>query len=327
MIYNCAALGAAVLLYLTIATLNTQKTKYSKLVEVFPLPYNVKLLKYPDGWQVRTYSEVVGVSTSLPVDNELDLDIHSLDGTVLMRVTLGSETGRTDGSQLVYNPFTDAVERMVEFVERTDADRARSARVSMSRTINRVYSLARANTWDWFFTLTFDPEKVDSFNYDECVKKLGKWLNNLRRDCPDLRYIVVPEKHKSGRFHFHGLFAECDALDFAESGHYTKDGQPIYNIGKYRLGWSTATRVLDNGRVTKYISKYITKELCAVAFNKKRYWASRNLSEVETEEFLVDGAELSAYIEGLKARCRWFKQLESGDIVTTYFEIDKMEGL
>ena len=50
---------------------------------------------------------------------------------------------------------------------------------------------------------------------------------------------------------------------------------PCDNVGSYRLGWSTATRITDQAKVTKYIAKYISKDLCQVASGRKRYWCSR----------------------------------------------------
>lgn len=281
--------------------------------------YNLKIFKYPNGWQVRAYSKPVGMNNYVPIDNELDMEYLNINGD-LVHVTLGSESHRTDGSFLAINPFTGDMERMHEEYERSESEKDRSIKVSMNRTINKVYSYARSNVWDWFVTLTFNPEKVDSFSYEECVKRLQNWLIVQRRLCPDMKYIIVPEQHKSGRFHFHGLFADCDGLEFADSGLTDKKGNPIYNIGRYRLGFSTATKVVDNERVTKYISKYITKELCSVSFGKKRYWCSRNLNECEAEEFLLEANEMAEYMEYFKSLCKWSKEITSADIATTYLE-------
>lgn len=166
----------------------------------------------------------------------------------------------------------------------------RSFKVSKTRSKNKIYDYSRSNDWEWFVTITFDPKKVDSFNYDDCTKKLSKWLNNIRsRYCSNMKYFFVPEIHKSGRYHFHGLLSDCDGLEFNDSGHVTKaterspGGEPIYNIGRYRYGFTTATKVKDSYRVSKYIAKYVTKELSALTKGKKRYWASRNCNVPEIE--------------------------------------------
>lgn len=217
------------------------------------------------------------------------------------------------------NPFTGVYEHIPKEIR--EPDQERSLQVSMNRTIKKVYHLARSNLWEWFFTLTFDPQKIDSYDYAACTKALSDWLHNLRRIAPDLAYIVVPEHHKSGRFHFHGLFAHCGNISFVESGHFTKSGDMIYNVGSYRLGFSTATRIKSNEKVTKYISKYITKDLCCLSRGKKRYWASRNLIECEEEHLLYDSDQLHSLLAMLNETCTYKKMLQSGDLTTTYFEM------
>ena len=200
--------------------------------------------------------------------------------------------------------------------------KARSEYVSRARSLNRVYHLARSNVWDWFFTLTFNPEKVDSFDYDSAKKALSVWLKHRREECPDMVYLLVPELHKSGRIHFHGLFSNCDNLEFVDSGHRTKKGQVIYNVGSYKLGWSTATRVDDNARVTKYLSKYITKDLCSSTFGKKRYWASRNIQDVEPFEQILSFDSLQEFEKSISEHCSFKKILESGDLKISYIEME-----
>lgn len=119
------------------------------------------------------------------------------------------------------------------------------------------------------FTLTFNPDKVDSFDYSETTKKLSKWLNNMRRTCPSMKYVVVPELHKSGRWHFHGLFSNVENMVFVDSEKRDKKGRVIYNVGKYRLGFSTATKIDDVAKSITYVTKYVTKELCEVTYGKK----------------------------------------------------------
>lgn len=199
--------------------------------------------------------------------------------------------------------------------------RKRSIQSSMGRTVNAIYHIARSNTWDWFITLTFNPEIVDSFDYQACVKKLSVWLNNSRKLCPGIGYIIVPELHKSGRFHFHGLFRDCNALGFVPAGKRTHKGDPIYNVGKYKFGWTTATAIADQQRVTKYIAKYINKDLCQVAFGKKRYWASRNLQSAETVEVILDPDKLKRLKSQLINKSTFVKQVDCAEVRTMYFEL------
>lgn len=275
--------------------------------------YNVKLFKYPTGWQVKVYSVPVGFcQAGDPRDVPDAWDVFA-----------DEDTG--ESVTLRYNPLTQCREpfggTLATLVPDSPVrDPERSARSSMCRTKNRVYYLARSNVWDWFVTLTFDPDKVDSLDYDSCVKKLSVWLTVCRRKCPGIRYLMVPELHKSGRYHFHGLFADCGALGFTDSGK--RDGSHvIYNIGSYKLGFSTATEVTDPRRVTQYIGKYITKDLCAVSSGRKRYWASRSLCQAETEEYFLEGSERAPYVCGLESMADYVKTFGDDNLTVQCFEL------
>lgn len=174
--------------------------------------------------------------------------------------------------------------------ERTTEEENHCTKVSLSATKNRIYNIARSNTWDWFITLTFDREKTDSSDYDEIVRRLQIFLNHLQqRQCPNLKYLIVPEFHADNKhYHFHGLLSDCDGLRFKYSGHDTKNEEPIYNILNWSWGFTTATRVTDTRRVSSYITKYITKESQIFLKEKNRYYCSRNINRTKADFHIVD---------------------------------------
>lgn len=153
----------------------------------------------------------------------------------------------------------------------------------------KIYDIAIMNDWKYFVTLTFDPEKVNSYDYEEVSRKLSKWLNNMKsRDNPKMRYIIVPELHASGRYHFHGLFSEIDDKQMIDSGKKDGKGRVIYNWGSYALGWSTATEIGNAEHSVKYMTKYVTKDLKASTKNKRMYWSSKGLEKPQVVEMQLD---------------------------------------
>lgn len=258
--------------------------------------YNVKVIKYPRGFQVRVYDKLY----KAPI-----LDDYN------------SNTSDAE-ENLEFNPFTGNYEKIP-----TELSLKRSHAVSVARTLNRIYHLVRSNPWDWFITLTFDPAKVDSLNYDICTKKLSCWLNNCRKKCPEMQYVIVPELHESGRYHFHGLIWQCDGLGFCDSGHCTEDGAVIYNIGAYKLGWTTATRICEEEGACKYMTKYITKDLCISTSNKRRYWASRGLQEAEVLELVIEGLDKDNFIKSFAEGVQWAKTTKTPFVVTDYYELSQ----
>lgn len=227
--------------------------------------YRIKEIKFLDSVQYQIYesNHLKKKKDSYILPEELEEDSSYIKGFLVKK---------KQGKVFMQNPFNnDQWEYLEEIKEFDEKKYSESVRSSMSRTIKKIYDIGRSNMWDWFFTLTFNPDKVNSYDYMDCTKKLSKWLNNLRRSCPHMKYLVVPEQHKSGRWHFHGLFSCVENLDFSFSGRLTSTGKHIFNVGQYSLGFSTAIKLDGDFAIVGYMTKYITKSLCEVTQGKKRY--------------------------------------------------------
>ena len=143
--------------------------------------------------------------------------------------------------------------------ERKSADpKGEDLERSMRRARAKLRRLALANEFRWFVTLTIDPEKCDSFDGAAVVKKLNAWCSNMVQR-KGLRYILVPERHKSGRIHFHGFFNDC--LEVVDSGHTDKQGHRIFNLPQWALGFTTAIELYDDYvKAVGYVCKYVGKQ-------------------------------------------------------------------
>ena len=200
-----------------------------------------------------------------------------------------------------------------EFTRKED-----TLRRSCSRTLKSVYDIARCDSWEWFVTFTFNGERVERYNYESCTKKLSYWLNNMRKKYPYMRYIVVPEQHEDGAFHFHGLFKNVDG--FVDSGHIDKKGRNVYNWISYKWGFTTATMIDDYRKASAYLCKYITKELCAVTEGKKRYWASRNVNRPVIKDILIDSEYLNLAMMECMGEDAHLKSCESDYVNVMYID-------
>lgn len=194
-----------------------------------------------------------------------------------------------------------------------------SLQASVSRTKQKIYDYAKANSDEfvYFVTLTFNPSKVDSYNYSLVTFKMTNWLRNIRKKIPSLKYIGVPERHKSGRYHFHFLMNDISAI-LMDSGHKTKDGMSIYNLEAYKLGFSTATLIQDRERVSNYLCKYITKDLALQTKGKKRYWHSRSLNLPKESLDLMPG--IDDIILSLENEASYHKKIVKGIQEVNIFE-------
>lgn len=286
--------------------------------------YNVRLIQYPTGYQIRVYTEgVVGRAVEDPYPGVDWIDY--INGDVKM---LGdTHTPINFWQEVPIDDLSDLDEIMEQEREQrllSDQERAsESLRVAATRAKQAVYYLARSNVWEWFVTLTVAPsDKIDRYNYDEVSKKVRKWLNHLReRKAPDMYYLIVPEQHKDGAWHMHGLLGGCDGLIFKDSGIKDDKGNIIYNFDNWKYGFSTATKVQDTRKVSSYISKYITKTLMAATKGKHRYWASKNCARAVVEDYLLDGVELHKYRQLLLEHMNYKTAVDTEYYRVEYFEL------
>lgn len=151
---------------------------------------------------------------------------------------------------------------------------------SMRRARAMLRRLALANEFQYFVTLTLDGSKIDRWDGAAIVKALNTWCDNMVRR-KGLRYILVPERHKDGAFHFHGFFGG-DGLEVVDSGTIdvpwsskprrprddaeraawlAQGGHIVYNLPQWSLGFTTALELYgDYSSAVGYVCKYIGKQ-------------------------------------------------------------------
>lgn len=292
--------------------------------------FNVRVKKYLNTEQIQVFSESLLSSGSEREDKRKVIretgEIVPTNRRILEDCfDMQKKATKIDGLEKYMQKKDTKIEQLVfEYPNQVigymlhDSNDEESKRRSYRRTKTKVLDMSKCNNWEWFFTLTFNPEKVDSFDYEQVTSKLSNWFIQMRRKCPDMKYLVVPEQHESGRWHFHGLFENVENMVFVDSGKRDKKGRVIYNVGNYRLGFSTATKIEDVNKASNYIAKYITKEMCDVTKGKKRYWNSRNVQLPEVIDYLIEGKQ--DMIDYLGENALYIKKVE-GFIDVTYMEM------
>jgi len=163
----------------------------------------------------------------------------------------------------------------------------------ISRARSMIYEYSACNEWDHFVTLTLDQKKYDRYDLQKYIKDLGQWIRDQRKKGMDLKYMLIPEPHKDGAWHMHGLVKGFRSEDLREFELHEKlpnrvrdlirSGHVIYDIPEYRnkFGYVTAEKVRDPDAVAKYVTKYIVKALeCARTREKEKklYYTSRGLN-------------------------------------------------
>jgi len=147
---------------------------------------------------------------------------------------------------------------------------------SIYRARNKIFRIVEANInpkiKPIFFTLTSEDQITDLKLSNQKIKAFIRRLKQHSGENP--KYIVVPERHKSGAVHYHGVLFNIKYVDV----RYFR-----FNIWKYGYVDLQIPRKIRS--VSAYLSKYLTKEtLENIEKNGKTYFTSRGLEKI-TEKF------------------------------------------
>ncbi len=183
--------------------------------------------------------------------------------------------------------------------EYTVSDFHRCLKNSSNRAYDNFFGYALSNDWEWFVTLTFDPKKTDRYSEKDTSKRITKFMNKTKENCPNLKYLLIPEPHENGAIHYHGFISNCThTLTIAQNAKtgeplQTKLGDPIFNLPSWKWGYSTiAVLPTDTNRrkVVNYCSKYMNKQ-CNTKYRQKKFRRSLNLAFKTKESILITEEE------------------------------------
>lgn len=160
----------------------------------------------------------------------------------------------------------------------------------------KLRRLALANEFSYFVTLTLSPAEVDRYDAKAIMAKVNRWLDNMVRR-KGLRYVLVPERHKDGAFHFHGFFSG-DGLEVVDSGHHDKQGHTIYNLPQWGYGFTAAIGLYGTySRAVGYVCKYIGKQDGERPMGRW-YYSGGDLREPQKEYSVMEYGELREQFNG-----------------------------
>jgi hypothetical protein len=167
---------------------------------------------------------------------------------------------------------------------------------SLSRTKSKIFELALCNDWQWFVTLTLNAEYHDRKDLKSYKIKLSTWIKNYNRlHKTNIKYLLMPENHKDGSWHMHGLMIGLPKehlREFTEQERLPikilielKRGHKVYTWEAYgkAFGYITMSEIRHIESVSKYITKYITKDIAKtrIGLNEHLYYCSQGLKRAE----------------------------------------------
>lgn len=157
---------------------------------------------------------------------------------------------------------------------------------NICRARGKVREYGLCNDWDYFATFTLNAEKQDRFDLSQWVKDFGNWIQNYKKKyrCTEFAYLIIPEQHKSGAWHAHGLLRGLAPESLVKNEHGYLD-LPYY---AKRFGYISLDPVKDKRKCASYITKYVSKDARATAralrAGQHLYYQSRGLKGKEILE-------------------------------------------
>lgn len=186
---------------------------------------------------------------------------------------------------------------------------------NFSRARAMVLQYALCNPWQYFFTGTLNPDKWDRSALDSFMAAFSQKIRDWRKDYGfKLDVLLVPEQHKDGSWHVHGLVNNLPdwcvgrfcRLDLSSVGLgwlfpvRLCDGDFLnwYDFC-FEFGYCSLAPVRDPIATAFYITKYVSKDLSrrGDALGKHLYFHSRPLQKAEK------ASEVYLYNHGLEELC------------------------
>lgn len=242
--------------------------------------------------------------------------------------------------------YTDQIYKVVQFYSvyphygpgpvETQKHHDKKLDSSVSRTKRVILEKALCNPWEWFCTFTISKDKFDRKDLITWRDSFTQWMRDQRKKGLPIQYLIVPEQHKDGSWHAHGLFSglpESELISFKEmdeQGYRTAEGRRLpqkLRNSEYRnwpayqekFGFCSFGAIQNPVAAGFYITKYITKENDRMVqdVGLHSYYASRGLQgatkhvdfygrDPEIDRLLVNKYDFcSTGMTHVKDKCDW----------------------
>ncbi|MDL2233488.1 hypothetical protein LJC63_07915, partial [Ruminococcaceae bacterium OttesenSCG-928-L11] len=142
--------------------------------------------------------------------------------------------------------------------------------------------------------------KFNRYDLKVYHKALGDFIHDYNKLCTSeekVRFVLIPEMHKDGAWHMHGLLTGIRSKDLEIPEYIQKRNKKtgeismVKNTKKYavwkqyarKFGHISIGKIGHQGKTANYITKYITKEMTNTVneYGASSYYCSRGLKKSE----------------------------------------------
>lgn len=180
---------------------------------------------------------------------------------------------------------------------------------NVCRARSKIIELALCNEWEWFCCFTLNPDKYNRKDLDTFAGDISQWIRDKRKEYikkgsqTKLQYLLIPEQHKDGAWHMHGLFNGIPYIEIkrfnpavAENDKQARKYKQLDRAGylnfpayQKKFGFVSMGRIKDKMRCALYISKYISKDFAKrnLELNKHLHYSSQGLNGYENVSNII----------------------------------------
>lgn len=202
---------------------------------------------------------------------------------------------------------------------------------NIKRAITKIYEYAFCNEWDYFVTLTINKNRYDRYDLKKYRIALTEKIKYYNRHHPEkIKYLLVPEKHRLGGWHLHGLIKGIPADELMQLTDemrlpnkiriLLKRGHKLYKWQMYEqnFGWNIIEPIRSHSAVSKYITKYIKKQIAAsvTELNERLYYVSKGMEKaVEIKRGSMFGAIDPEAWKNDYVAIKWYDKQSISDVL------------
>ena len=170
-----------------------------------------------------------------------------------------------------------------------EPDRARQFR----RIRSKSRSIAYGSRWAWYVTLTVSPSLCDRYSFDDIYRRVFRDIiyryNHGMRSDRRLLYFFVPEFHKDGAIHLHGLLKNVRRESLRRNEHgYLEIADFRERLGFMNIQSLSKSSREDYKRTVDYVLKYVTKNFEELPPGVHSYYCSKGLPRGEITQKIYD---------------------------------------
>lgn len=131
---------------------------------------------------------------------------------------------------------------------------------NITRAKEKILEYGLCNDWELFVTLTINPDKHDRTDLKTYYSKFSRFLRYQREKYGlDVKYLFIPELHKDKKnWHMHGFISGLPLTHLKKQQTNNYFTWPEY---QQKFGFISIDPLRDREKASRYITKYITKEM------------------------------------------------------------------